>query len=437
MSTEALTGSRVREQRLNSGIRQADLARAVGISASYLNLIEHNRRRIGGKLMNAIARELGVDPQSLTEGAAAQLTVSLREAAEDHQSGSAILSDLETFARRHPDWAQLLVDVSARTRELRHTIEILSDRMVHDPFLSTAVHDVLSTVTAIRSTAAILVETPDIDPTWRDRFHRNLEEDAARLADSAEGLVRYLDAAADTEVSVSTPAEEFDNWLQASGFHQPALEDENSAKQVAKRLKRDTHLESAAARTLAARHIARYRSDSTRMPLDKLKRTLARVGCDPASLSSAFDCDLATVLRRMASLPPGFLGADLGLVACDRSGTLTFRKPIPGFDLPHHSAACPLWPLYTALTQPHVPVQQGVNSQGQRFIAFAICQSEGPVSFDGPPILEATMLIVPIDAMPRAVGGSVLPVGVSCRICPRANCAARREPAIVALQNAD
>ncbi|MBS4009490.1 MAG: DUF2083 domain-containing protein, partial [Roseovarius sp.] len=29
-------------------------------------------------------------------------------------------------------------------------------------------------------------------------------------------------------------------------------------------------------------------------------------------------------------------------------------------------------------------------------------------------------------------GGAVRPIGVSCRICPLADCAARREPSIVA-----
>ena len=51
MSREGLTGSRIRERRVMAGQKQADLAKAIGISASYLNLIEHNRRRIGGKLL--------------------------------------------------------------------------------------------------------------------------------------------------------------------------------------------------------------------------------------------------------------------------------------------------------------------------------------------------------------------------------------------------
>ncbi|MGA1234498.1 MAG: helix-turn-helix domain-containing protein, partial [Lutimaribacter sp.] len=38
-----LTGTRIREKRIAKRVRQADLALRVGISASYLNLIEHNK----------------------------------------------------------------------------------------------------------------------------------------------------------------------------------------------------------------------------------------------------------------------------------------------------------------------------------------------------------------------------------------------------------
>ena len=40
MSQPRLTGSRIRERRLAQGQRQTDLARVVGISPAYLNLIE-------------------------------------------------------------------------------------------------------------------------------------------------------------------------------------------------------------------------------------------------------------------------------------------------------------------------------------------------------------------------------------------------------------
>ena len=74
------------------------------------------------------------------------------------------LSRLEDFVGRFPGWAGLLVETRRRATGLEHTVEVLSDRMTHDPFLSTSLHEVISTVTAIRATAGILVETQDIDP---------------------------------------------------------------------------------------------------------------------------------------------------------------------------------------------------------------------------------------------------------------------------------
>jgi XRE family transcriptional regulator, fatty acid utilization regulator len=81
MKRGALTGSRIRDRRVAAGMKQADLARAAGISPSYLNLIEHNRRAVGGKLLADLARTLGCELSALTEGAEAALLGALREAA--------------------------------------------------------------------------------------------------------------------------------------------------------------------------------------------------------------------------------------------------------------------------------------------------------------------------------------------------------------------
>lgn len=436
MSPDVLTGTRVRECRLAAGIRQADLARDVGISASYLNLIEHNRRRIGGKLVASIARALSVETSVLTEGAEAGLLVALRDASEGRATDWAE-ADPEEFARRMPGWAQLLVDTSRRAKDLERAVEVLSDRMTHDPFLSTSIHEVLSTVTAIRSTAAILVETPDIDAEWRHRFHRNLEEDAGRLADSAESLVKYLDEAADSDLAGSTPAEELDGWLRAQGYHIAEFERARPPELVPF-LSGVDGVRSVAARALAAGYLERYRQDAALMPLSAFREAVATLGCDPSALAMHFGTDLRAVFRRLSSLPPDVLGGGVGLVSCDGSGTLTFRKPIPGFDLPRHSAACPLWPLYEALVNPMRPLCRKVDTAGRdgaRFVTYALCQPAPQTTFDGPPVMEASMLIVPEDLAPEVTEPTQRKVGISCRICARTECAARREPSIVALRD--
>ena len=45
-------GQRIRKRRQQLALSQSRLAERVGISASYLNLIEHNKRSIAGKLLH-------------------------------------------------------------------------------------------------------------------------------------------------------------------------------------------------------------------------------------------------------------------------------------------------------------------------------------------------------------------------------------------------
>ena len=115
MAQTRLTGSRIRERRQLNGMRQADLARAVGVSPSYLNLIEHNRRRIGGKLLIGIAAALGVEASLLAEGAEAALIARLRAAADEAGEAGAELQQVEEFAGRFPGWAGL---VAAQRRRI-------------------------------------------------------------------------------------------------------------------------------------------------------------------------------------------------------------------------------------------------------------------------------------------------------------------------------
>ncbi|MCO8146390.1 short-chain fatty acyl-CoA regulator family protein [Rhodovulum tesquicola] len=433
MPRSALTGTRIRERRTVLGLRQADLARRAGISPSYLNLIEHNRRRIGGRLLVELARHLGVEASVLTEGAGAALIETLREAAAVQEGGEAEIERIEEFAGRFPGWAALLAARHRRVRELERTVEMLTDRMTHDPFLSASLHEVISTVTAIRSTAAILAETEDIDPDWQRRFHRNLSDDSRRLAEGAQSLVAYLDEGAEDPGTQSSPQEEVEAFLKARDYHLPELEAARPAD-PADLVAAAGELTSAPARELLLGLLARYRRDAERMPLEPFAEAARAEGFDPGRLAARFGVDPAAAFRRLAALPGGLAGGPVGLVICDGSGTLTFRKPVEGFALPRFGAACPLWPLYQALARPMAPLRAVVEPGGPmrlRFLTYALCQPALAGGFDGPQVLEAAMLILPADTI-AIPDGQAQPIGTSCRICPRRTCVARREPSILA-----
>ncbi|MGD9862619.1 MAG: helix-turn-helix domain-containing protein [Pseudodonghicola sp.] len=431
MARDTLTGSRIRERRAIKGLRQADLARKVGISASYLNLIEHNRRKIGGKLLVDIAHVLGVEPSMLTEGAEAALIATLREAAADAGTALAETDRADEFAGRFPGWAEVLAWSHRRIASLERTVETLSDRLTHDPRLAASLHEVLSTAAAIRSTASILAETGELEPEWRDRFHRNLNQDSARLADSSRALVNYLDDSEANDDRRGAPQEEVEAFMAANGHHFPQIEAGDADPEVL--LAAAPELTSRAARQVARVVLAQYAADAAAMPLARVRAAIAEHGPDPLVLAEVFGVGLPAVFRRIAAMPPSILPGEVGLVVCDASGSILFRKAVTGFALPRHGESCPLWPLFTALNRPLVPIRRRVSQLGRtaaQFDCLAVAWPEGQPGFDRDPLYRSIMLILPVPGGSAGAGGAQQ-VGSSCRVCPRDPCDARREPSIL------
>ena len=431
MSESLMIGTRIRERRVINGLKQSDLARQVGISPSYLNLIEHNRRRIGGKTLIKLADALSVEPTLLSEGAEATLISALREAAGRADGHTAELDRTEEFAGRFPGWAHLLSSLNARVTDLERTVETLTDRLAHDPHLAASLHEVISTVTAIRSTSSILVETESLEPEWQNRFHRNINEESSRLAQGAEALVRYLEGAANSEAEIRSPQDEMVAFLGHHGFHFPQLEGTKDVTAIEAVLDQDTIMNSDVARRLTRDALVQYQADAWRLPLSEMLAKVAECGPDPEKISMAFDCDLPTVFRRLAALPADAIGA-VGLLTCDAAGTLLFRKPLHGFAMPRDAGACALWPMFQVLGQPQVPVRVRLRQSGRGqnvVLALAVTEQVAPATFARPALMRGHMLL-----LPDADDDSEIPlrdVGASCRICPLRNCPARREPSII------
>lgn len=451
MARSALTGTRIRERRLTLKLRQADLARAVGISAAYLNLIEHNRRRVSEPLLDTFAKALGVAPVALSEGAESALFEALREAAAGVAGGSGTgsgtgdavgalidpseLERIEEFVGRFPGWAKVLAARQSRLAALERVVETYSERMGQDPYLLDELHEVLSAVTSLRSGAAILVETPDIEPEWQARFLSSIASESLRLSAAAEGLVAYLDSIEATDSGLAAPLDQLEAWLSARGWHLPDFE-RPDPPDPAELIAQAPELAASAARDLALSYLTRALADSRILPLKPFLAALSETGLDPARLAARFGAPMAAVFRRLATLPEGAANLPpLGLVVCDGSGTLTLRRPLPGFALPRSAAGCPLWPLYEALSRPMQPLRLTLDMAGrlpQRFQSWAFAAPRPPegaaASFDAPVLMEAMMLVTPATSRLE----TARPVGTSCRVCPRLACAGRREPSLIA-----
>ena len=190
---------------------------------------------------------------------------------------------VEDFVGRFPGWARHLMALDGRVQGLERAVEALNDRMTHDPHLSQSLHEVLSSLSSVRATAAILAETEDLPPDWAERFHRNLHQDSERLAVGAEALVGYLDAGRGIEEQgIAAPQEEVEDWLRSRAWTttdaelQAGLGDEIAA------------LASSAARSLARTFARRAAEDAILLPEAVFGPALEEVGPDPIGLAERF-----------------------------------------------------------------------------------------------------------------------------------------------------
>ncbi len=221
----SLIGATLRERRRSLGITQAALAAQVGISASYLNLIESDKRSIGGALLKRIADGLGLALAAIDGAAERRLVADLAELC-----GEPLLADLQldpertqALAGRHREWARALIRLHRAWIDRGQAVHALSDRLHQDPFLSDAVHKLLTQATAIRSSAQILQAGEGLDAARRERFTAIVDHESAGLAEVARSLAAFFDRDAAGTRSV-TPAEEVDDFLVDHDNHFAELE---------------------------------------------------------------------------------------------------------------------------------------------------------------------------------------------------------------------
>jgi len=218
-------GLKIKKQRKMVGITQAQLAERLGISASYLNLIENNKRAIGGKLLQRISTELGLEVGALDGESDRRLIMDLNELTTDPLFQNMDLSHMTApnLVGQHPRWAQALRTLFRTYLDQGQTIKALSERLNYAPYIDDAIFQMLTNATAIRSSSEILDPAMGLDHEDQQPFLAILSEESQKLAEVAEGLSAFMDNAK-VQTRSLTPAEEVDDFVMDHGGYFPELE---------------------------------------------------------------------------------------------------------------------------------------------------------------------------------------------------------------------
>lgn len=223
-------GFRISNKRKSLKISQAALARLVGISPSYLNLIENNKRDVGGALLQRLALHLAIDIGDLTGEAEQKLLQDLEEAYADPmvESLSFQSDERRQIVAQYPASAMAIARFHRAYSDAVASADAYADRLRSDPLLSQLLHQVLSGITAVRSGAEILEDVGDLDDDEKRRFLSAIGRETRTLSEVARNLIGHFDTASADRRSVS-PAREIDDLLMERNNHFPALEEVASA----------------------------------------------------------------------------------------------------------------------------------------------------------------------------------------------------------------
>lgn len=288
----SLIGATLRERRRALGLTQAALAAQVGISASYLNLIEADKRSIGGALLKRIADALGLALSDIDGAAERRLVADLAELC-----GEPLLADLRLepgsaaqLVGRHRGWARALTRLHRAWIDRGQAVNALSDRLQQDPFLRDTVHSLLTQVTAIRSSAEILQTVDGLDAAQRARFVAIVGHESTRLSEVARALAAFFDKDAAATRSV-TPSEEVDDLLIDHDNHFAALE------QAAADFLAQAGVGADCSEAALAEHLARVHGVAV------LHRPVASLGPGEVRPMAAYDADARRLVLAEEAVP--------------------------------------------------------------------------------------------------------------------------------------
>ncbi len=222
----APVGIRIRRQRLDRGISQAGLARMVGISSSYLNLIENSRRDVGGALLLRIAEQLQLDIDELSGNQEQKTLQNMQEMLRDPvlQGLDFGQTDFRDLLARFPEVAAALIRLHRMGAEAMAEVEAFTNRFASDPLLGQMLHEVLNRLTGMRSSAEIIARVEDLSEADRHRFTVAINREAQELSTTMRGLVGYFDRATIRRRTIS-PVRQVEDAFIAANNHFPALED--------------------------------------------------------------------------------------------------------------------------------------------------------------------------------------------------------------------
>ena len=426
-------GHAVRRLRRGAGLTQAAMAEMLGISPSYLNLVERNQRPLTAALLLRLAEVFDFDPRTLAAsepgGGAEAIRRRLadpmfadlevdRNQVEEWLAGAP--GGAEAFARAYdrigagaapeegPDLAAQVRREIERWRNHFADLDAAAEALADELRLGAGdLHGAMAERLRVRHQLSVRILPVEVMP---DRLRR-LDLHARQLQ-----LSELLDAPARSFALAQQLAEEARGEIDA--------------------LVRGAGLDRVAER-LFRRHLTSYFAAALTMPYARFLRACEASGYNIGLLALRFGASHEQVAHRLTTLQRvGARGLPFFMLRTDRAGQVSKRYAgASASPLVEGPGICPLWAAFDAFAQPDELATQLVELEdGSRWFTLARCVRPA-ARVAGVRARFAVVLGLAANeartlAAARGVdlAGSAVPIGLGCRACTRPDCPQRSAP---------
>jgi len=447
-------GPHLRRLRMERGETQGAMARVLGISPSYVNLLENNERSVSVQVMLKLFEAYGVDWREIAEEDGSGALADLRAALQD-----------PVFADTRPDLTQLRAalvhapDLASAFLRLHRSWQATTDQLLSlnegdvRAILATpeaAVHNVFrrqrnhfrDLEEAAEAFWTVPVERDEIYVALKQRLRDRLGI-SVRLArvEDLPGTLRQYDEGR-REILLSEALDHTNRTFQL--VHMCGL------------LEQRELLDGLVARSGIAdpRGVARLRVElanyfaaAVLMPYAAFLAEARATKYDLDHIATRFGvsfeqaCHRATTLQR-----EGAQGVPFFFLRIDKGGNVTKRFNATDFHLAEYGGACPRLDVHTSFRTPGKIVPQFVEmpDKSQYFVFSRTVDrptwirhaQDNRLAVAMGCMIEHAGEIGYAEAFSVA-GARMVPIGINCRICPRANCDQRAHQATILTQPVD
>ena len=453
-------GPRIRRLRNARGLTQTAMAEGLGISPSYLNLIERNQRPLTIQLFLKLASVYKVEPGEI-HGEAKGSVAALKEVFSDPLLAGELPGDQEVVevAEAAPNAAAAVIKLFRAYREQAERLSDLNDLLARE-----------GRATALSGARLPIDEVREVLERRPNHF-AEIEGEAeafTALLDPGDDLFSALKAWLKREFGIVVkvlPVSAMPNWRRRYDRHSQRLflSERLSPFDQLREIAMEAclirmnvavaaeiealKLSSDEARRIARFELGRYAAHALMMPYAPFHAAAVRAKYDIDVLRSRFGVSFEHAANRLTTLQrPGASGVPFFMLEIDNSGHRFRRAGSQGFPHARFGGGCPRLPVHAAFGLPgQIFVEAVQMPDGATFLCVARTL-EGPQgAFNERPRRTAILLGCDIGFRDELIYGAALaggnsadgfgfagatPVGAACRLCERVGCLSRAEPPV-------